>query len=75
MELSAKEGLTARPEGLNTVSMLKVGSGHLGMGPQQTMQTAEHLYLNGYITYPRTESTSYPKTFEFGAILSALRKY
>ena len=39
------------------------------------MIIAEHLYLNGYITYPRTESTSYPKTFEFGAIIQALRKY
>lgn len=39
------------------------------------MNVAEHLYLNGYITYPRTESTSYPKTFEFGAVISALKKY
>lgn len=55
--------------------MLKIGSSNLGMGPAQTMNTAEHLYLGGYVTYPRTESTSYPKTFEFGAILSALKKY
>ena len=39
------------------------------------MNIAEHLYLNGYLTYPRTESTSYPKTFEFGSIISALKKY
>lgn len=34
VELSTKEGLTARPEGLNTVAMLKIGSSNLGMGPQ-----------------------------------------
>jgi DNA topoisomerase-3 len=70
-----KIGSTARPEGLNTVSLLKIGSSNLGIGPQHTMNIAEHLYLNGYITYPRTESTSYPKTFEFGSIISALKKY
>lgn len=32
-ELVKKECLTQRPEGLNTVSMLKVGSSNLGMGP------------------------------------------
>ncbi|MFO0131339.1 MAG: DNA topoisomerase [bacterium] len=29
------------------------------------MQIAEHLYLSGYVTYPRTESSSYPKNFDF----------
>ena len=33
IELSIKEGSTPRPEGLNTVAMLKIGSGNLGMGP------------------------------------------
>ena len=32
------------------------------------MHIAERLYLSGYTTYPRTESTSYPKAFDFKGI-------
>ena len=36
------------------------------------MHVAEKLYLSGYLTYPRTESTSYPDNFEFDSIVKAL---
>jgi DNA topoisomerase IA len=63
-----------RPEGLNTVEMLKHSSTHLGMGPHDTMRVAERLYLSGYITYPRTESTSYPTNFDFKAIVDKIKE-
>ena len=49
-----------------------MASSALGMGPQHTMSIAERLYLSGLITYPRTESTSYPGKFEFKSIIHAL---
>jgi len=58
-----------RPAGLNTVQLLKVASSALGMSPAVAMKTAEHLYSSGYISYPRTESTKYPASFDIRAAL------
>lgn len=54
----------ARPIPLNTVALMKSASTLLGMGPQQCMHIAEYLYINGWISYPRTESSSYPEHFD-----------
>ena len=42
----------------------------LGQGPHHAMQIAERLYTQDYISYPRTESTTYPTTFDFEGTLS-----
>lgn len=39
------------------------------------MHVAERLYLNGYLTYPRTESTSYPGKFDFKGVTAALQRH
>ncbi|KAF5192263.1 Dna topoisomerase 3-beta [Thalictrum thalictroides] len=72
-DLSVKEESKKRPSGLNTVNLLKVASSSLGFGPQMTMQLAERLYTQGFISYPRTESTAYPLSFDFKVTLEAQR--
>mmetsp|Transcript_30854 Transcript_30854/g.60226 ORF Transcript_30854/g.60226 Transcript_30854/m.60226 type:complete len:959 (-) Transcript_30854:157-3033(-) len=69
--VTSKKKSKARPEGLNTVEMLKVASKQLGIGPADAMHAAESLYIQGYISYPRTESTAYPQHF---GILSSLKQ-
>jgi DNA topoisomerase-3 len=71
----------SKPLPLNTVEMLKIASSNLGMSPNQTMHIAENLYpssssyfyhfryIQGYISYPRTESSSYPVHFDLQATL------
>lgn len=70
VDVSQKEERKSRPSGLNTVNLLKVASSALGLGPHHAMQIAERLYTQGYISYPRTESTAYPETFDFEGTLS-----
>ncbi|KAK4800236.1 hypothetical protein SAY86_025601 [Trapa natans] len=71
-EISEKQESKGRPVGLNTVNLLKVASSALGFGPQMAMQLAERLYTQGFISYPRTESTAYPSSFDFRGTLAAL---
>uniref|UniRef100_A0A671RCG6 DNA topoisomerase n=2 Tax=Sinocyclocheilus anshuiensis TaxID=1608454 RepID=A0A671RCG6_9TELE len=67
--VSKKEKAKQRPIALNTVEMLRVASSALGMAPQHTMQIAERLYTQGYISYPRTETTHYPENFDLKGTL------
>ena len=58
------------PVGLNTVALLKLASSALGLSPHRAMQIAEELYTSGLISYPRTESTKYPPSFDVRAALA-----
>jgi DNA topoisomerase-3 len=68
-EYSEKEARLQRPAPLNTVEMLKIGSRQLGLDPHTCMSAAERLYLQGYITYPRTETTAYADSFDVAGAL------
>ncbi|XP_023245675.1 DNA topoisomerase 3-beta-1 isoform X2 [Copidosoma floridanum] len=71
LSIQSTEKSKSRPIALNTVELMRVASSGLGMGPHHAMQIAERLYTQGYISYPRTETTSYPENFD---LLSTLRQ-
>ncbi|XP_075223689.1 DNA topoisomerase 3-beta-1-like isoform X3 [Lycorma delicatula] len=66
-----KEKTKSRPIALNTVELMRVASSGLGLGPHHAMQVAEKLYTQGYISYPRTETTHYPDSFDLIIIMGA----
>lgn len=69
-EVSVGVDTRSRPNGLNTVELMKVASRALGIGPHYAMSIAENLYIRGYISYPRTESTAYPPSFNLVGALA-----
>jgi DNA topoisomerase-3 len=73
ISVQSEKKTSSRPHGLNTVELLKVASSGLGMGPQHTMHVAERLYIQGYISYPRTETSKYPAEFNIREVLQELK--
>jgi DNA topoisomerase-3 len=69
--LVSKEKKQGRPLPLNTVALLKACSKALGIGPHAALNIAERLYLSGYLSYPRTESTRYPSSFDIKGTLQS----
>ncbi|MBP7708173.1 DNA topoisomerase I [Candidatus Pacearchaeota archaeon] len=47
----------------------------VGLTPAQTLSTAQALYLDGIISYPRTSSQKYPEAIGYDKILKKLQKY
>ena len=55
-----RERVEKKPIPFNTTEFLKEASKF--MPPDKAMAIAENLYINGYISYPRTDNTVYPPT-------------
>ncbi len=62
-----------RPFPLTTVELQKMATDKLRMSSARIMQIAEHLYTKGFISYPRTETNSFPKTMNLKSLIDRLR--
>jgi len=71
---SVKEGQKndRAPTPFDTTTFI-VAASRLGFSAANAMRIAEDLYMNGYISYPRTDNTVYPKSLNLDAILNTLR--
>jgi DNA topoisomerase-1 len=50
-----------------------VAAARLGFSAANAMRIAEDLYMNGYISYPRTDNTVYPPSLDLDALLKDIR--
>ncbi|KAH7404160.1 hypothetical protein KP509_15G013100 [Ceratopteris richardii] len=68
-EVTGKESRKNPPHPLNTVELQKRASRYFRMSSEQTMKVAEELYQAGFISYPRTETDSFPENFDLQVIV------
>ena len=61
-----------KPFPLATVEFQRRASKYLKIEPQKAMEIAEKLYSQGFISYPRTETDSFPDNFDFKSIVHQL---
>ncbi|MDH4123197.1 MAG: DNA topoisomerase I [Thermoplasmata archaeon] len=71
LSYSAEERNEYPPHPFNTTQFLAEAS-KLGMSASHAMRVAEDLYTDGYISYPRTDNTVYPKSLSLRQILKNL---
>lgn len=57
------------PYPLTTVDLQKVGSRLLRISPKKILDIAEHLYQQGFLSYPRTETDRFDPQFDFMTLL------
>jgi DNA topoisomerase-1 len=71
---SIKEGskIDRAPTPFDTTSFI-VAAARLGFSAAYAMRLAEDLYMNGFISYPRTDNTVYPPTLDISGVLKSLK--
>ena len=50
-----------------------VAAARLGLSAANAMRIAEDLYMNGYISYPRTDNTVYPASLDLDGLLNVIK--
>jgi len=60
------------PAPFNTTAFAAEASSRLGITPSRAMRVAEDLYMDGFISYPRTDNTVYPRSLATRELVSSL---
>jgi len=71
INIDKKETTIKRPEPFNTTDFLRAAA-NLNVDAVKAMEIAEHLYMKGYVSYPRTDNQTYIG-INFVKIVTALK--
>jgi DNA topoisomerase I len=70
--VTARKNTRKPPTPLNTTAFTTDASSRLGITPASAMRIAEDLYMDGFISYPRTDNTVYPVSLPVRELVSSL---
>ena len=71
-ELTKRKNTRKPPAPYNTTAFATDASSRLGIAPSRAMRIAEDLYMDGFISYPRTDNTVYPASLPLRELVSSL---
>src|ERR671910_835860 len=72
-EVEQKSATRKPPTPFNTTAFLTAAAS-LGISPSRAARIAEDLYTDGYISYPRTDNTVYPRSLDLREVLGYLKR-
>ncbi|MDQ3102616.1 MAG: DNA topoisomerase I, partial [Actinomycetota bacterium] len=72
--LSKRKNTRKPPTPYNTTAFATDASSRLGITPSRAMRVAEDLYMDGFISYPRTDNTVYPVSLPLQELVASLVK-
>jgi DNA topoisomerase I len=70
--VTARRNTRKPPTPLNTTAFTTDASSRLGITPASAMRIAEDLYMDGFISYPRTDNTVYPTSLPVRELIASL---
>jgi DNA topoisomerase I len=70
--VTARKNTRKPPTPYNTTAFSTDASSRLGITPASAMRIAEELYMDGFISYPRTDNTVYPSSLPISELVSSL---
>jgi DNA topoisomerase-1 len=72
--VTARKNTRRPPTPYNTTAFSTDASSRLGITPASAMRIAEDLYMDGFISYPRTDNTVYPSSLPLRELVTSLVK-
>jgi DNA topoisomerase I len=69
--VTARRSTRQPPSPFNTTAFTSAASG-IGITPARAMRIAEDLYMDGFISYPRTDNTVYPDSLPVRELLHSI---
>ncbi|HJX32852.1 MAG TPA: DNA topoisomerase I [Solirubrobacterales bacterium] len=70
--VTARKNTRRPPTPYNTTAFSTDASSRLGITPASAMRIAEDLYMDGFISYPRTDNTVYPASLPIRELVTSL---